>query len=546
MRRAFILAAIVCFVAIGIRLIPLANSSLPYNIDGFSIVSIAERTQASGFLTPVADDPNLPNYNVPLFSVLLTALSDVVGVEPLVLAQLMMPILSLPAFLATFAIMRRITKNDAAASAAALFLALEGMFVFFTATVVKASMAFALIPLILYLYWERANKYKRLLAAFLLVVLPLVHHLSALIVFMMVSLILFNDLLKWWKQGSLTSRIFAREIILGPALFIPGMLHYDLVNLLYLREVDDPRQILLFLSVFFVFALIYRSLVLPSRSGTRFETRKAKRWRLIFDNKLVYPVGAVVLLLVNYQSNIFAGTEKTSAALLETLVPYVLLVMICLVGFNLFRHFRNQHRPFVMALIIAPFSVMVFAFLRGLDPLSFLIMYRSYPYLAFGIALCAGLGVAFIISLIRNRGVKAAIVSGFIALLLLSLPLGYGSERVFGVENSTAEYEFRAMVHLNSLGPSYVGSDQRIGDVLRSYFYLDVNKFFPELIAHDKPINTCDFVLILDGWTTQGAQMYPLPNLAIDSERMVRLQEDNDVIYSVVSPVGGAVILRTR
>ncbi len=546
MRRSHILVAIVCFAAITVRLIPLAYSSLPYNIDGFSIVNITERTQVSGFLNPLPDDPNLPNYKVPFFPVLLTILSDVLGVEPLLLAQVVIPVLILPAILGMFALMRRLTKNDAASMFAALFMALEGMYVFFTATVIKVSIAFVLMPIIFSLYWNREDRRKRALAAFLLIMLPWVHHLSALLTYVAISFILINDLLGLWRIGNLTWRRFAMEMALGPALFIPGLLHYNSVNLMYLREVDDARQIVLFFSVFLIFAFVHRTLSLPRRPKNRNRAARRSIWRAIFDNKLIYPVGAVVLLIVNYQSNIFAGTIQTKPALFVALVPYVLLIMICLIGFNLIRHFDNRFRSLAMALFVAPFSIMVFAFLRGLDPLSFMILFRSYVYLDFGLAICAGIGIAFLLTLRRSRALKSVLVVGFIVLLLMSLPLGLRSEEMYDVENATAQYEFRAMSHVDFIGAKYVGSDQRMLDIFESYFHGQGGPYLPDEINQGADIGQYDFVLLLDSWTTLGAQRFPMPNLMVDQQKVDQLASNNNVIYAISSPIGGAIIVRVR
>jgi hypothetical protein len=542
----YLLAAIVCFVAVTIRLLPLAYSGLPYNVDGFSLTNIAERTQTSGHLITVPDDPNIPNYNVPMFAVLLTSVSEIVGVEPLALAQPLIPILTIPAILVMFALVRRVTKNDYAATFASLYLGIEGLYVFSTATVIKASIAFALIPIILFLYWERNDSRKRSLCAFLLVILPLVHHLSSLIAFTAVTLVLSNDLFSWWKQGRLNLRRFLLEAALGPLLIIPGLIYYDIVNLKYFQEVYDARQIVLFLSVLFMAIVIHRGLSLPSKRMLRRVPGAKKRWSLVFDEKLAYPIGAVILLLINYRTNIFVGTIQTKPALLTQLIFYFILIMICVVGFNLIRHFHNNFRPVAMAFILAPFSMMVFAFLRGLDPLSFLLMYRSFPYMAFGVAMCAGVGMAFITSLRRNRAFKTTIVAGFVALLLLSLPLGYNSEQMYDVENATAQYEFEAMTRIHLAGAEYLGTDQRIWTVMNSYFFQTGDGWFPDTLDKGQSLSRYDFLLILDLWTTQGAQRYPLPNLVLEPEELARLQEDNNVIYSIVSPIGGATIVSLR
>ena len=546
MRRTALLAATIYVIALTVRLLPLLYSPLPYNIDGFSLVNIAERTQASGHLLPAVADPNLPNYKVPVFAALLTELSDLTGVPALTLVQPVIPILTATSILAIFVLVRRLTKSDAAAGAAGLWLALEGTYVFSTATAIKASLAFALVPLILLLYWGRADPRKRGLAAFLLVVLPWVHHGSSLLAFSIVTLLLAADAAAWWRDGTLTVRALAIELGLGPALLIPGLLWYHFVDLMYLRQVADPRQILLFLSVLFLAALVVLRLSRPTRAPVRFRGGRTSRgWRRILDAKLLVPIGALAVLAANAQGSVFAGTIRTKPGVFLAAAPLVALVLVAVVGFNLLRHARAPYRPLAAALLLGPLAVMAFAFLRGLDPLSYVLMYRSAPYLAVGFGLCAGVGLAVALARIRSPARKAVLVVGFATLLALTLPLGYASEALYDVENGTAPYEFRAMTFAHGLRPAYLGADQRVMSTMSWYFFESGDGEAPSALARGD-LAKYDLVLVQTLWTTQGAQRHPLPNVVVGGPAFASALERNDVIYTIVSPIGDASIVRVR
>ena len=547
MRRPALLAATIYVIALAVRFLPLLYSPLPYNIDGFSLVNIAERTQASGHLLPAMNDPNLANYKVPAFATLLTELSDVTGVPALTLVQPVIPILTATSILAIFVLVRRLTKSDAAAGAAGLWLALEGTYVFSTATAIKASLAFALVPLVLLLYWGRADPRKRGLAALLLVFLPWVHHGSSLLAFSIVTLLLAADAAAWWRSGTLTWRRLVIEIGLGPALLIPGLLWYNFVDLMYLRQVNDPRQILLFLSVLFLAALLVVRLSRPTRAVAWLRGGRASRgWRRILDAKLLVPIGALAVLAANAQGSVFAGTIRTKPAVFLAAAPLVALVLVAVVGFNLLRHARTPYRPLAAALLLGPLAVMGFAFLRGLDPLSHVLMYRSAPYLAVGFALCAGVGIAVALARIRSPARRAALVVGLAALLALTLPLGYSSEALYDVENGTASYEFAAMTRLRGFGPEYVGADQRISSTMSWYFLQRGDGLAPRAVDAGSSLQAYDFLFIQSLWSAQGAQQHPFPNLVVDSAKLAPVLEGNDVVYSVRSPIGDAAIVRLR
>lgn len=544
MSRTAKLAAIVALVALVARLLPLAYSPLPYNIDGFSLVGIAERAQATGHLVPAGPgDPNLPNYKVPIFAALLTTLSDVTGVPALSLVQWVIPLITLPAVLGTFALVRRATKSDAAAAFAGLYLALEGPFVFSTATAIKSSIAFALLPLIVLLYWRRADPRNRGLAAFLLVTIPFVHHGASLITFTFVTLLLFWDLVEWWRQGTLTGRRVALELTLGPALFAPGLIHYHLTDLQYLRAVDDLRQILLFLSVLFLAALVQLVMSSPAKLGPWFLGRGRRR---VLDEKLLVPAAGIAILLANQTASVFAGTIRTKPALLEAAIPYLAVILVCLVGFNLVRHAAVPYRPLVMALILAPFTIILFAFLRGLDPLSLLLVYRSYVFLAYGFALCAGVATAYAMRRLGTPSRRAAVAVAFALLLTATLPLGYRSADLYDVENATTGFEFRAMAYAHGVGPAHLGSDQRLSDTMSWYFLQPGDGGFPRVLASGEDVGRYDYVLVLSRWTDRGAQQHPLPNLVLDPDAVAAFEATNDVIYAIASPLGSAVLVRVR
>ncbi len=478
MKRTALLAATIYVIALTVRLLPLLYSPLPYNIDGFSLVNIAERTQASGHLLPAVADPNLPNYKVPVFAALLTELSDVTGVPALTLVQPVIPILTATSILAIFALVRRLTKSDAAAGAAGLWLALEGTYVFSTATAIKASLAFAL------------------------------------------TLVLAADVAAWWRDGTLTLRRLAIEIGLGPALLIPGLLWYDFVDLMYLRQVDVPRQILLFLSVLFLAALVVLRLSRPTRARAWIRGgRPSPGWRRILDAKLLVPIGALAVLAANAQGSVFAGTIRTKPGVFLAAAPLVALVLVAV------------EKPYVPS--------------SGLDPLSYVLMYRSAPYLAVGFGLCAGVGIAVALARIRTPVRKAVLVVGFATLLALTLPLGYASEALYDVENGTAPYEFRAMTFAHGLRPAYLGADQRVMSTMSWYFFESGDGEAPTALARGD-LTKYDLVLVQTLWTTQGGQRHPLPNVVVGGPAFASALERNDVIYTIVSPIGDASIVRVR
>jgi len=535
MKRDVIAVSSLWFIAFSIRLVPLTFSSLPYNIDGFALVRLSQDILSSGRWSIEHEIIGISyNAKLPVFSLILSTLSLVLGVDPLYFTQIMVPLITCTSILAFYSFVLKVLKNRAVAYFSSLFLALNGTYVFFTATAIKAAIAFALLPVILQLYYEIEDLRKRILCAFLLLLMPLIHHLSSLMIFGMITLLFIVGNVQKFKQGKWKNRDFALDFLLGPFLFVPGLWYYSEVRMIYFVKVSESNQIPLFLSIFFIIALFALSLSSSAKAGPWFFLPSSKKriWLSVFDEKLLYPIGAIWILLANQYTNIFAGTLRTKEALIFAALPYILLILFSVVGFNLIRHTSTSHRPLAMSMILAPFSLMIFSFLRGLDPFSFTILYRSFDYLDMGIALCLGIGFTFIIRRPQSITLRSFFIATLFLLLLLTIPLGYNSEELYDVQNVTYEYELAGMLYVDKSKASFVGSDQRLYDTMNWYLGISGDGALPFLLSRGEDIGRYDFLFMEEQWMTKGAQRHPMGNIIIDSSSFLQIVEENELIYS--------------
>ncbi|MCK4444910.1 MAG: hypothetical protein KAW09_10215, partial [Thermoplasmata archaeon] len=404
MRKHLLPILFLFFVALAIRLVPLLSSPLPYNIDGFPLVRISNDVISSGEW--VMDEYNT---KLPIFGLIIVLASVVCSRDPLYFVQILIPFITSMTAVLIYVLTYKITKSRTAAVFAGLFLALSGLYVFLTASVMKQAIGFTLIPVILYLYYERDDSRKRLLCAFLLIMLPLLHHLTSLMVFAMITLIMAAQNIQRLRDDTWKATDFVLDVFLGPFLLIFLFWFYVSVDMPFFLDVANVNAVLLFLSVYFIVALFAIYLSSPSRMKPWFFYSKKSAFLKLLDQKTLFIFGALFLLVLNHYTNIFAGALKTKSEVLIWSIPYLILIFVGLAGLNVMRNTKTKYRTLVVAGLLAPISVMLFSFLWGLDPVSFGLLYRSYNFIDFALAIAIGIAVAYAIASVRGKPAKGAV-----------------------------------------------------------------------------------------------------------------------------------------
>ncbi len=499
-----------------IRLIPMAMSPLPYNIDGFPLVKISENLISQGHWH-LGQGPQLITYNskMPGFSFLLSAACLLFGTLPLSTVQWFVPLFTTASLLVVYIYALKLSKNSVMAFSALCFLSFTGLFVYLTTAAMKETLGLAIFPAIIYLYTGRADKKKRLFAALLLLLLPLIHQLTTLVMFTVLWLYYCTELVL--KKPCLNKTLL--DFLSGPALVLPAYIYYRTISIEQMDQIAQKDDLLLFLSVFlFVWIL---SVVILSKEVPQVAKKKrvpAGFWVLI---------GAALLLLFNHFTEVF-GVISTPAPLLLYIVPYLAVVSFAVWGASIVKKVKLGDKNLITSLFLGPFTIILFAFLRCLDPASLNLMYRTYDYIDFGLAFCVGVGIAYAF---RHIGHTKKLYIGPIAvgfLCMSTLPLAYQPYEMYGVESVTYPYEFEGMRFVSDLGMS-VQTDQRIGDILSPYFYLNVDRTFP---LHANETYELRGLAMFEGrWMTKGAQEYPLDNVIFANETFVHLTNDFNLMY---------------
>ncbi|MFQ5918545.1 MAG: hypothetical protein ACE5I4_00700 [Thermoplasmata archaeon] len=514
-------------VSLAVRMPLLLISSLPLNIDAYAQVSIAEEFVATGAWVLDEASPNSYNLKMPFLPSLLALSSALFGVDPLTLAAPLMILVSLGGVLGMYAFAHHLTRNRFLATWAALILGLLGPFIFVGATLIKEALALALLPTLFLLFYRRRDPKARVLAAVILLLLPLLHHLSALMAFGIVSLLVLLEAVRTYWAGRWSMRPLVLDLALGPALFLFGLWYYQRVNLGFFNEVWNPNEVALFLSVALLMAAAAILLMSTKRARPWFALSKARRLPSFLDQKSVVIIGAFLLVLANAFRPLIPGTVPTSPWLLMVTLAYIPLAILALIGLNVYRLSSHARKAIPIALLLAPLTVLVYALLRGLDPLSHLLAYRSVDFLDFGLALTVA--TALVRRMARRR--RALLSAGVLGVLFLTLPMTYVTEEVFQVQNTSFEYELAAFGRLAPAEASGVSSDQRMANVMQWYFHLDASANLPLRILAGDVLPIGSILLLEENWQTRGAQVFPLPFQVIGEDSFQALLNDHQLVY---------------
>ncbi len=512
------------------RLVPLTFSPLPYNIDGFPLARIAEQIAATGSWRIDAADPNAYNQLMPVYSLVWSAVAQLGGVDPLAFLQTLMPLFLATAVLPAYLLGVKATGRPVAGAAAGLFVAAFGSFLSVTSMGMKESIALVLLPVIVLLFAERRDPRKRGIAFVLLLVLPFLHQLSDFLILGMVAALVVLTHARAIQRGRFSLRGLALDIATGPGPAVASYAYYVSVDMPDLGAVTSPDALALFLAVTILLSAL---LVRMTRPAPR---RIGERLVRPVGPILAVPVLAFAAILVNARTDLFAGVLQTQPALEPVLLAATVLVVLGFLGYQLLRRTASPLTDMVVAMGIAPIALVLFAFLRGLDGLSQVLVYRSFDFLDYGLAVAVGVGFALVWARLRGRdAARLAVAAGFLAVLLATTPIAWNPQAVFGVNEVTTPSEFQALSVLASLHPARVLTDQRLGDVGREWFGLPANETLPMVLWDNGTVTGSGYALVEDAWTTVGAQVHPLPNLVLPRSALAAFLAANRVVYAAGS-----------
>jgi len=529
-RGLIIVLLVIFFLAFVVRLTPLVWSPYPYNIDGLGEARLAESIWDMGDLTMPEDVGYWNTYvpDMPSLNALIALASDMTGIHPLLLAQLLIAVVGALSCVFAAIVIHRISGSVRAGAFGGIFLALFGTFVFCTASVWKEALGLAMMIFIVGLFLERRDVRLRTIMTIALLLMTFIHHHSAVLTYLIITFAVAGDLYLTRRSNSWSWNSYA-DILTVIAIWAMASYYYRDVDLPYYHFLSPEQDLYLLIAISCIFFLLM--VLVLSRQGA-----PSKRPYL----KLVVPAVGVSLLAINYVRPIFPGIPGTEQALFLFATSYLVLLIPALFSADGMIGTREPWRAAVLALIIAPLTMILFAFIRALDVTSYTIAFRTFDFLDIGFAMLFGTGLVLLFK--RFSRAKVIIAIPFMLLLLLTTPIAFQTEELFSVHNQTYEYEFDAFEAMHGISDDHsMNSDQRIGSTGKNLFNFSGGTDLALRIESGESIEDIHWVVVKSTWTTVGAQQFPFGQLVVTQEYLDDFLIEHDVLV-IAGPVDNQII----
>ena len=505
---------------------PLTFSTMPFNVDGYPLTWVSAQIGATGSWA-IHAGVNRYSELMPLYPLVWSVVAQLGGVGVLSAFQAVMPAVLATVVLPAYLLGVKATRSPVAGFASGLFIAVFGSFLFLTSAAMKEALGLLVLPTVLLLFAERADPRKRALALALLLLMPFLSQLEDLLVLGMVAALVVLAQSRAIGRGAFSAKALVLDCVTGPALASLAYVYYAVVAMPNLADVVAPDALALFLAtVTLLTALLVR-------------LRRAA-WPMP-GQRLVRPAGPILLvpilafaaILVNGRTELFAGVLPTQPALEPVLLAGAGLVVFAFFGYQLVRRTTNRAGDLLFAMAVSPVALVLFAFLRGLDGLSQVLVYRSFDFVDYALAVLVGVGFAYAWRRLRSSpGARLVIGATLVVVLLATTPMAYNSQAVFGVNEVTTPAEFQALSVLASLHPRSVATDERLGYIATDWFGLNTSITLPYALAGNGSGAPYAYAVVEDSWTTIGAQVHPQPNVVVRASTLEGFLAANRIVYA--------------
>lgn len=516
--KALLVMSIAAFMT---RLLPLSMSQYPFNNDSLSECTLATRVLSSGHLDLAAGAAWYETHSgaTPVLNVLLAFVSSVFGTTPFQCAQILDAVVAVLTVGCVFLLGRLVSGSLRGGIAASFSAVLMGTFVFTTGSAWKEMLGIALLVFALLSYVRRSRIEFRVLAFTILMLLPLVHHLVAL-----VALLAFAYLLSWsWFfafSNGLPKRRHVEDLVLVVTPIIWAVVYYSLISFDRISLVSSPIKLVLFGASFVLISMIAIMVL---------SMRRHSKWTFA----PFVGGGFFILVILDYLGFLFSYSPSVSQLYLLLVVSSGFLLGLAWYGTEVIVETRPVYRAVQIALIVSPLSILGYGILSGFSSVSHQIVYRTVDFA--DIFIFIGIGTAVVWLYQRRR--RAYHIVGFltVVLLLASFPFGYESGELLGVRHDTQAYEVDAIRWLSVHHDSpFLESDERLGHIANGTVGLGKHSALPSALLYNTTIDiipeisTC---LMEDSWTSEGVNNFPYGKVVLAPSNYTWALESSNVFY---------------
>jgi hypothetical protein len=403
--------------------------------------------------------------------------------------------------------------------AAGLGAALLGTFVFTTGSVWKEGVGMGLLTLALLCFIQRRDRRYRILCLGVLMILPIVHHLVAVIALLSLTFPLIWRMYFGITHRSLNKQHFYDLVILVISGLWTG-LYYFFVSFDRLQTLSSPRQAVFALASFVLLAIV-----------AILALRRQNHLKVTLSPLLALSIA--ILLTLDYFGFLFPYTPTASILVFILVMSYALLFGLAWYGTELALESYPMYRAMEVGLLLSPATIIGYSLLNGFTGYSMQISYRTFDFV--DIFIFVGIGIALAhLARVSRRKLYHVVGFAFVSLLVLSFPFGYASEQLLGVRHDTQAYEIDALGWISQASnrsSPHVQSDERIAYIGASMFGFGKDNDLPSWLEANTSWPPGYYFVYEQSWSYDGVNNYPQGRVVVPGEWMTELLGVQDVMY---------------
>lgn len=505
-------------VAFSTRILPLAISNLPFNNDGMTEARIASDILIAGSLDLPEGSYYLDTHSIltPAYNCLLAFVSASLGTSPFTIAQYVVACVAVTTICGIYLIAFLMTKSHKGALMAAMVLSLSGTFLFLTGSAWKASLGVSLLVLLAYAHMGRSDRRMLVLEIVLLFCLVLVHHLVAILAYLVIAyatgVSVTNSVL-----GKRLSSANKTDIILISVISACAFVYYSVSSLDRFTSLISgdglPVMVLVFLAILVV------SIIL---------VRQKRHLKVTFAP---IPALAVMTLFVwEYYSPIFPYSGGYPAYVLLLGAITSIMLGIAWYGIETALMSKSVYRSLPMVWLLPVVTILLYAVTGGATLASHQIIYRSFDFAYISLAM----GTSFAIAAAASRPLREIVsVILVLSILLISFPFGYMTDALEGIRHDSQEYEVDALtwVYVCEGVDAVIQSDERISYNGRALYDFIKRPHVPDYLMEQRFPSSLTLNLYLEEWAISGLNHYPSGYIVMDQDVVTWALSASSVLY---------------
>lgn len=520
---------VIAIMASALRFIPASFSPYPFNNDSLLEVSLAREICATGHIAVPEYGESLSTHSesTQAWNVLLAFVASMTGRDPMFVTQIVVAVIAPIVPLAIYVLARFFTRNVAASILGASFISLFGTYVYLTSSGWKLPLGMTLVVLAVLAFVMRESNRMRWLMTVILLMLPLIHHLAAVICYMTVAY-----LVGWsWFYGMANGHLVRRHYLDLATMIVLAVVsigYYAIVSFDRLAYIGSLGGLMLLLSIMAVF-LLAATIVLMRQHHSK----------LSFA---VIPAGLIFLLAyLDYHGYILDYVPSQPVHFFY-LMAIVVSVLIAYVWYGLEYSIESSSslRALPLSMLLPPVALIVFGFVSPTVPSGHQLIYRTFDMADPALGLCIAVGFAQMFRTAGLKKIRPALVAVFLVVLLVTTPFGLYTEKFTGVRHDTQGYEidaFHWIMNGHYNGTPHLATDERLSYVASVIFNLGKDNTLPWILETNHSLTPGDYNMYLESWSLRGVSDYPDGIRKPSSEFVGMLMEVENVLY-VAGPSG--------